>query len=306
MRLALYDIRSGRQEEGEAWVTRALATHGDPDTVHLRIGQLYETMNRPADAVTHYRAGLALDPDSVPLHFALGRALFAEGKDDEAVGELVRARSGPVGRRRDAHSRAVALAAAPHRRGEPARADARSVARWNGDQARASLRPGWPRVGRLDLSLTAWRRAADVTGDPQDYERLGLTWAMLGRAGRRRRAARASGPSRADLCVDSDELRRRALRGRPPKTRPAARPSTCWTLDPKCDKAPPSFSTRSTGNRERRRAHRRAEQARRRIEDDRHRHRAQQVDHRLLVEERVHEAAASSAGRIFGAMPPPT
>ena len=128
MRLALYDIRTGRQAEGEAWATRALATHGDPDTVHLRIGQLYETMNRPADAVTQYRAGLMLDPESVPLHFALGRALFAEGKDDEAVGELVRARSGPLA---DAATRILVLSLSRlhrDRRSEPARADARSVA----------------------------------------------------------------------------------------------------------------------------------------------------------------------------------
>jgi tetratricopeptide (TPR) repeat protein len=179
VRLALYDIRTGRQAEGEALVTRALATHGDPDTSHLRIGQLYETMNRPADAVTQYRAGLALDPDSVPLHFALGRALFAEGKDDEAVGELVRARSGPVA---DAATRILVLSLSRLHRTDEANQLVRTLdpSRWNGDQAR-EFAAGLASVGRLDLSTTAWRRAAEASGDPQDYERLGLTWAMLGR-----------------------------------------------------------------------------------------------------------------------------
>jgi tetratricopeptide (TPR) repeat protein len=179
VRLALYDIRTGRQTEGEAWATRALATHGDPDTVHLRIGELYETMNRPADAVTQYRAGLALDPGSVPLHFALGRALFAEGKDDEAVGELVRARSGPSA---DAATRILVLSLSRLHRTDEANQLVRTLdpSRWNGDQAR-EFAAGLASVGRLDLSTTAWRRAAEASGDPQDYERLGLTWAMLGR-----------------------------------------------------------------------------------------------------------------------------
>ena len=180
VRLALYDIRTGRQAEGDALVTRALAMHADPETVRLNVGQLYETMNRPADAVTQYRAGLMVNPESVPLHFALGRALFAEGKDDEAVGELVRARSGPLA---DAATRILVLSLSRLHRADEANQLVRTLnpSRWNGDQAR-EFAAGLASVGRLDLSVTAWRRAAEVTGDPQDYERLGLTWAMLGRA----------------------------------------------------------------------------------------------------------------------------
>jgi Flp pilus assembly protein TadD len=52
--------------------------------------------------------------------------------------------------------------------------------RWSADQAR-EFAAGLAAVGRLDLSIAAWRRAADASGDAQDYERLGLTWAMVGR-----------------------------------------------------------------------------------------------------------------------------
>ncbi|HKW00350.1 MAG TPA: tetratricopeptide repeat protein [Vicinamibacterales bacterium] len=179
VKLALFDIRTGRDAEGEAAVTRALAKHGDPDGVHLRVGQLYETLNRPADAVIHYRAGLTHDPDSVPLHFALGRALFALGKDEDAVGELVRARSGPLA---DAATRILVLSLSRLHRADEANQLVRTLdpSRWTGDQAR-EFAAGLASVGRLDLSLAAWRRAAEATGDPQDYERLGLTWAMVGR-----------------------------------------------------------------------------------------------------------------------------
>jgi Flp pilus assembly protein TadD len=114
------------------------------------------------------------------LHFALGRALFAVGQDDEAVGELVRARSGPVA---DAATRILVLSLSRLHRTDEANQLVRTLdpSRWNGDQAR-EFAAGLASVGRLDLSITAWRRAAEASGDPQDYERLGLTWAMLGRA----------------------------------------------------------------------------------------------------------------------------
>ena len=179
VRAGLYYIRTGRQPEGEAWVTRALAKHGNPDAVHLRVGQLYETMNRPADAIAHYRAGLAIDPQDLGLHFVLGRALFAEGKDDEALPELERARAGPQA---DAATRILVLSLSRLHRTDEANQLVRTLdpSRWTGDQAR-EFAAGLASVGRLDLSIAAWRRAAEASGDPQDYERLGLTWAMVGR-----------------------------------------------------------------------------------------------------------------------------
>lgn len=179
IQMGLFEIRTGRQPEGEAWISRALAKHGDADAAHLRAGQLYETMNRPADAITHYRAGLAIDPQDVGLHFALGRALFAQGKDEEALPELLRARTGPQA---DAATRILVLSLSRLHRTDDANQLVRTLdpSRWSADQAR-EFAAGLAAVGRLDLSIAAWRRAAEVSGDPQDYERLGLTWAMVGR-----------------------------------------------------------------------------------------------------------------------------
>ena len=181
VKMGLYDIRTGRQEQGEAWVARALARSGAPATIDLRVGQLYESMNRPSDAIVRYRAGLSHNPTDASLQFALGRALFAAGQDAEAVSELERARAGSQG---DAATRVLVLALSRMGRTVDANRLVQTLdpAHWTADQAR-EFAAGLASVGRLDLSVTAWRRAAEAGGDPRDYERLGLTWVMLGRAG---------------------------------------------------------------------------------------------------------------------------
>ena len=82
-------------------------------------------------------------------------------------------------------------------------------------------------VGRVDLSVTAWRRAADVTRTPQDYDRLGLSWAMLGRpadaVGPLEEAVRRA-PTSASIRMNYAVTLYAVGRY---KTRPAARPSTC-------------------------------------------------------------------------------
>ncbi|MFI5177875.1 MAG: tetratricopeptide repeat protein [Vicinamibacterales bacterium] len=180
VRMGLYEIRTGKVPEGEAFVAEALPRHGDPGVVHLRVGQLYESMNRPSDAITHYEAGLKIDPNEPALHFAYGRALFAMGRDADALPELMRAQSSPQG---DAATRLVVLALSRLGRRDEANQTVRTLdpARWNAEQAR-EFAVGLASVGRVDLSLAAWRRAADASGDAHDYERLGLTWVLLGRA----------------------------------------------------------------------------------------------------------------------------
>ncbi|HUL74333.1 MAG TPA: glycosyltransferase family 39 protein [Vicinamibacterales bacterium] len=179
VRLGLYDIRTGKVPEGETLVASALPRHADPAIVQLRVGQLYETMNRPSDAITHYEAGLKLDGSDLALHFAYGRALFAVGRDADALPELTRAQSGPQG---DAATRVMVLALSRLGRRDEANQMVRTLdpARWNADQAR-EFAVGLASVGRVDLSVAAWRRAAEASGNARDYERLALTWVLLGR-----------------------------------------------------------------------------------------------------------------------------
>ena len=52
-------------------------------------------------------------------------------------------------------------------------------ARWDAQTAR-EFALSLADVDRVDLSVVAWKRAAEAGNDAKDYERLGLTWAMLG------------------------------------------------------------------------------------------------------------------------------
>lgn len=179
VRLGMYEIRTGRVEEGEAWIKRALPAHPSPFGVQLRVGQLYESMNRPSDAITHFRAAQAIAPNDPSVPFAIGRAMFAGGQDAEAIAELERARVGPQA---DAATRVLVLVLSRMGRRDEANQLVRTLdpARWTADQAR-EFAVGLASVGRLDLSVTAWQRAADAGGDAHDYERLGLSWVLIGR-----------------------------------------------------------------------------------------------------------------------------
>jgi tetratricopeptide (TPR) repeat protein len=179
VRTALLDIRTGLGPEGDAWLAKALPHHPNPAGVHFRVGQLYESMNRPSDAIVEYRAALALAPNDSTVHFAIGRAMFAAGQDNDAVKELEQARSGPLG---DAATRILVLSFSRLGRRDDANRMVQTLdpSRWTADQAR-EFAVGLVNVGRVDLSVTAWKRAAEMSGDAQDYERLGLTWAVLGR-----------------------------------------------------------------------------------------------------------------------------
>ena len=89
--------------------------------------------------MTHYRKALALIPTASPLHFALGRALYKERKDDEAVAELERARSW-AGRRTRRRGSSSSRCRGSHRTDEANRPCARSTRRDGTPTRRASLR----------------------------------------------------------------------------------------------------------------------------------------------------------------------
>ena len=105
--MGLSEIQAGRTTEGEAWIQRALARHGYPGVVHVRVGQLYEGLNQPATALEHYKQAAAVDPNETSVQFVTGRALFSAGKDQEALAPLEIARTG---RERDAATRLLVLA----------------------------------------------------------------------------------------------------------------------------------------------------------------------------------------------------
>jgi tetratricopeptide (TPR) repeat protein len=180
VRMGLSEIQGGRTAEGEAWIRRAIARHGYPGVVHLRVGQLYESLDQPAAALDHYRQAAALDPNETSVQFVIGRALFAAGKDQEALAPLERARTG---RERDAATRLLVLALTRLARHEDASRVVRDLEpnRWSADTAR-EFADAIGLLGRFDLSIPAWRRAAEAGGNAHDYERLGLAWAMINRA----------------------------------------------------------------------------------------------------------------------------
>ena len=178
VRMGLLEIQADRFAEGEAWIVRAAANHNLPDIVHMRAGQIYELRNQPGPAVTHYRKALALNPNEPALHYSLGRALYKERKDAEAVASLERAR---VGRQADAATRLLVLALTRLDRTADANAAVRTLnpSRWDADTAR-EFAVSLADVGRIDLSITAWQRAAEASQDARDFDRLGLSWALVG------------------------------------------------------------------------------------------------------------------------------
>jgi len=178
-RMGLFEIQSGRPESGEAWLTKALARHGFPGVVHLRAGQLYETKGQPEPALAHYREAQKIDPNEPALPFVIGRTLFQQGKDADAVVELEKARAGP---QRDPATRLLVLALS--RLGRTADVNAiihdLDPSRWTVEQSR-EFALALTTLGRVDLSIAAWQRAAAASGDGRDYERLGLAWIVVGR-----------------------------------------------------------------------------------------------------------------------------
>jgi tetratricopeptide (TPR) repeat protein len=179
IRMGLVELQTGRVAEGEAWVQRGLARGASPGLVHVRVGQVYETQSRPAEAITHYRQALVTDPKEPTIHFVLGRALMASGDMSAAIRELAGAR---VGQQQDAASRLLVIALAKSNRQQEVNTVIRDLdpKRWNADQAR-QFAAAIAEAGRVDLSIPAWQRAAELTGNVRDYERLGLAWAMVGR-----------------------------------------------------------------------------------------------------------------------------
>lgn len=179
IRMGLTDIQGGRVAEGEAWVQRAITRHAPPGLVHVRAGQVYEALSKPSEAIAHYKQALVTDPKEPVIHFVLGRALLASGDLSGSVRELAGARVGP---QQDSASRLLVIALARAKRVEETNTVIHDLdpQRWNADTSR-QFAMAIADAGRVDLSIPAWSRAAELTDDVRDYERLGLAWALIGR-----------------------------------------------------------------------------------------------------------------------------
>ena len=96
LRMGLHELGQGRVTEGERWIARAIERHGFPGVAHFRAGQLHESKGRPADALTHYQAGTAIDPDQPELRVAAARVLNELKRPYQALAELDRTTVGQL------------------------------------------------------------------------------------------------------------------------------------------------------------------------------------------------------------------
>jgi Tfp pilus assembly protein PilF len=94
LRMGLYELEQNRVGEGESWIARAVGSHPFPGVAHLRAGQMHESKGRFADALAHYRAAIAIDPDEPSLRIAAARVLTQIKNPDAAVEELDRVAPG--------------------------------------------------------------------------------------------------------------------------------------------------------------------------------------------------------------------
>jgi tetratricopeptide (TPR) repeat protein len=74
----------GLVEESMPYFERALAI-GESERSHVWLGLALADQGRPEEAIAHFRAGLALDPESVDAHTNLGAALAQLGRLAEAL-----------------------------------------------------------------------------------------------------------------------------------------------------------------------------------------------------------------------------
>jgi tetratricopeptide (TPR) repeat protein len=70
---------------------RWLQSEPESAPLHNTVATLYLELNRPQDAVRHFRAAAHLEPESAPAHFNLGTALTVAGDYEAAVLEYQRA-----------------------------------------------------------------------------------------------------------------------------------------------------------------------------------------------------------------------
>jgi tetratricopeptide (TPR) repeat protein len=84
-------LRQGRVAEALEHYSAALALQPERFEARANLGSLLLAANHFGEAETHLRGALALRPQEVPLHIALGQACGAQGRIDEAESCFTRA-----------------------------------------------------------------------------------------------------------------------------------------------------------------------------------------------------------------------
>jgi len=84
-RMALHAIDTARDDEGRAWLGRAVARHRAPGVAWFRAGLAWQARNQLVDAERSLREAHRLDPEVGDVAFALAGVLLTEGKGAEAA-----------------------------------------------------------------------------------------------------------------------------------------------------------------------------------------------------------------------------
>ena len=81
----LYWESNANQKLAVAALSRAGETASNSPQLHILLGDIYRQRNRWEDAESEYQKALAVDPHNESANLGLGLALFANGKNDEAL-----------------------------------------------------------------------------------------------------------------------------------------------------------------------------------------------------------------------------
>lgn len=189
--------QAGSYRDSETLWRATLRANPAATLAHWNLGRLVEDRGRLNEAIFHYRAALAFEPDNVELLVNLGNALARTGALDEAL---------------DCFERAVRK----HPRHPTARYNLAVVLESKGDTGRAlaeylaALRelPD-PAALRTDFQLQVFRKARLGELSAAVHARLGDLLVRLGNSGEamaRLRAALESGPAPAGVLVNLANL----------------------------------------------------------------------------------------------------
>jgi tetratricopeptide (TPR) repeat protein len=82
--LALVRYKQGRNDEAISALKQSIAIKDTPEA-HYYLGEVYDAVNREADAISEYKRAIALNPAYKEAWFDLGAATYNRGKYNEAV-----------------------------------------------------------------------------------------------------------------------------------------------------------------------------------------------------------------------------
>jgi tetratricopeptide (TPR) repeat protein len=194
--------RLGRVDEAEQWLALALPANSNPGAAQYRVGVQFVNASQLTPAIAHLGASLKIAPGEPHAEFALGQALAASGRVQEAIPHLQRA----VDAGSDIDLAGYDLAVAFMQTGDFAGAARALRAVTPSESAGADV---WLDLGRLAIKVEApevaerfLRHAAEMSADSANARQAyGLALLVLHRYDEARRelaAATALDPKNAD------------------------------------------------------------------------------------------------------------